>query len=114
MKPGGKFLAVEPNSLDWCERVEWKVAGWRGKLSPNEFPINPNMMQDAMITAGFKDVSYWNIRQDIPVLNQLPILKYFFNRQRGFWLKTPLLTMMNMLRSPDSCGTFFVIEGTRP
>ena len=114
LKPGGKFFAIEPNRLDWFERVEWAVAGWRGKLSPNEFPIDPNQMSDEMRDAGFRNVNFWTIRHDIPVLNQLPILKHFFSRQRGFWIKGPVLSLLNFFRKCEHQGTFFVIEGIKP
>jgi hypothetical protein len=58
-------------------------------------------------------VRYWTPRHDIPVLNQVPLLKQGFSRQKGFWLKRPVLRFVNAFRAPEERGTFFVIAGTR-
>lgn len=113
LKPGGKFIALEPNKLDLFERIEWKVARLRGKLSPNEYPIDPVAMKGEMVTCGYEHVSFWVTRHDIPVLAQFPLLKNFFNRKKGFWLKRPILRLVNFFRSPEQCGTFFVIEAVK-
>ena len=113
LRPEGKFVALEPNLLDFFELIEWNVAGFRGKLSPNEYPINPNEMMLDLETAGFRNVNFWTIRHDIPVLAQFPLLKHFFNRQRGFWLKRPIMHFTNAFREPDHRGTFFVIQAIK-
>lgn len=107
LRPGGKIVAVEPNVSDVMERIEWKVADWRGKLSSNENLLSPYWVASVLWKTGFKLIDYWFIRQDIPVLNQIPILKHFFSRQRGFWLKGPLLKLFK------TKGNFFVIEGVK-
>ena len=76
LKPGGKLVAIEPNRLDVFERIEWALADLRGKLTPNEYPINPLEMRRELIGAKFKSVQFWTIRHDIPVLAQIPLLKY--------------------------------------
>lgn len=45
LKPGGLFVAIEPNRLDIFELMEWTMADWRGKLTPNEYPIDPKAMR---------------------------------------------------------------------
>jgi SAM-dependent methyltransferase len=109
LKPGGKFVAIEPNRNDFLELIEWGVADLRGKLTPNEYPINPLLMKKDLRAIGFKTPRFWTIRNDIPVLAQIPVLKYFFNRQKGFSLKRPLLKFINAFRSPECRGTFFVM-----
>jgi len=113
LKPGGKFVAIEPNFLDFLERIEWVIAGWRGKLSPNEDPIDPKIMSEELSDAGFGNIEFITTRHDVPFLAQLPILRNFFSRQKGFVIKKPLLTLVNALRPPTSRGTFFVIQGQR-
>jgi ubiquinone/menaquinone biosynthesis C-methylase UbiE len=112
-KPGGRFVAIEPNRRDFLELIEWKVAGWRGKLSPNEYPIDPHVMVEELTTAGFSDCRYWTTRQDIPVLAQMPLVGRLFGRGKGYWLKGPTLRALNALRSADRQGTFFVITAVR-
>ncbi len=114
LRSGGKFVAVEPNSLDFLERIEWAVADLRGKLSPNEYPIDPNEMRRELKGTGFHTIRFWTIRHDIPFLAQFPIFKYFFSRQKGFWLKKPVLRCVNAFRTPEQKGTFFVIEAVKP
>ena len=114
IRPGGKFVAIEPNLRDFLECIEWEVARWRGKLTPNEEPIDPYQMQRELEAAGFTQVRFWTTRHDIPVLAQFPILRHFFSRQKGFWIKSPLLAVINALRQPESSGTFFVIEAQHP
>ena len=109
LKRGGKFVAIEPNRSDFLELIEWGVADLRGKLTPNEYPINPLLMRNDLRAVGFKTPRFWTIRSDIPVLAQFPILKYFFSRQKGFFLKRPLLKLINAFRSPECRGTFFVM-----
>lgn len=111
--PGGVFVAIEPNLLDVFERIEWSVARWRGKLTPNEEPIDPVAMQRELEQAGFTDARFVTTRHDIPVLAQFPILKKFFNRRRGFAVKRPVLGLVNALRPSVSRGTFFVIQASR-
>ncbi len=83
LKPGGAFIALEPSKLDIMERIEWIVAGWRGKLSPNEYPIDPRWMRDELSKAGFAEVDFWTTRHDIPVLNQFWGFKHLFRPQKG-------------------------------
>lgn len=114
LRRGGKFVALEPNLLDFLERIEWTVAGLRGKLSPNEYPIDPRGMKQELEEAGFRDVRFWNTRHDIPFLAQIVLLKRFFGRQKGTWLKGPALKVINALRPPPCRGTFFVMEASKP
>jgi SAM-dependent methyltransferase len=114
LKPGGMLLAIEPNCLDLMERVEWAVAGWRGRLSSNEAPLNPHRVAQEIEARGYRAVEFWTTRHDIPVLNQFPLLNRFFSRQRGFAIKTPVLRMIDRFRPPDHRGTFFVVKGIRP
>lgn len=113
LKPGGKIIAIEPNKLDAFELIEWSVADLRGKLTPNEFPISPLEMRQELLEAKFKSPQFWTIRHDIPVLAQIPLVKYFFNRERGFWLKRPLLRFFNAFRAPAHRGTFIVMVAER-
>ena len=113
LRSGGKFVTLEPNSLDFLERIEWAVADLRGKLSPNEYPIDPNEMRRELKGTGFHTIQFWTIRHDIPFLAQFPIFKYFFSRQKGFWLKKPILSFINAFRSSEQRGTFFVIEAVK-
>lgn len=113
LKPGGQFIAFEPNRLDWLELVEWGVADLRGKLSPNEYPIDPQAMKRQLTAAGFSKVQFWTTRQDIPVLAQVPLVKRFFNRKRGYGVKRPILRFINAFRPPEARGTFFVISATK-
>jgi SAM-dependent methyltransferase len=113
LKPGGKFIAIEPNRLDFLELIEWGVADLRGKLTPNEYPINPLTMRHELKAAGFKASHFWTIRHDIPVLGQIPLIKYLFNRQRGFWLKRPLVKFFDAFRAPAHRGTFFIMVAER-
>lgn len=113
LKPGGKLVAMEPNRLDIFERVEWALADLRGKLTPNEYPIDPLEMRRELIDTKFKTVQFWTIRHDIPVLAQIPLLKYFFNRKRGYWLKRPLLRFFNAFRPPAHRGTFIIMVAER-
>jgi len=113
LKPGGKFIALEPNRLDFWEIVEWTVAGWRGKLSPNEYPIDPRSMSKELLEAGFAVVDFWTTRHDIPVLNQFWGFKHFFSRKKGFWLKRPALGLINLFRDKDHSGTFFVLQAVK-
>ena len=114
LKPGGLLVAIEPNCLDVMERVEWTLAGWRGRLSSNEAPLNPNAVARELEAGGYRDVEFWTTRHDIPVLNQFPVLNRFFSRQRGFAVKRPLLKVINRFRPPDHRGTFFVVKGVHP
>lgn len=114
LKPGGKFVAIEPNRLDVFERIEWAVADLRGKLAPSEYPIDPIAMKGELESAGFVEPSFTTIRHDIPVLAQIPMLRRRFNRQKGFGIKDPILRFVNAWRAPECRGTFFVIEATRP
>jgi len=114
LKHGGIFVALEPNQLDFIERLEWAVADLRGKLSPNEYPIDPNEMRRELKDSGFLEVEFWTTRHDIPVLAQIPILRNFFNRQKGFHIKEPILRFFNLFRSHDHRGTFFVIRAVKP
>lgn len=113
LRPGGRFIALEPNLLDFMERIEWAVAGWRGKLSPNEFPIDPRRMREQLLSAGFGKVRFWTTRHDIPVLNQFWGLKHLFSRKKGFWFKRPALGFVNLFRDRDHSGTFFVIDAVK-
>ena len=114
LKPGGVFIAIEPNRRDFLELIEWAVADLRGKLAPQEFPIDPIEMRGEMREAGFSSVKFWTTRADIPVLNQIPLFKLAFSRHRGFWFKRPMLRILNAFRAPESRGTFFVIVGQKP
>lgn len=114
LKPGGKFIALEPNRLDVFERIEWTIADWRGKLSPNEYPIDPIAMKVELESAGFTRPRFTTMRRDIPLLAQLPLLRRFFGRQKGFKLKRPLLRFFDAMRAPECRGTFFVIDAQRP
>ena len=113
LKPGGKLISLEPNRLDFFELIEWGIADLRGKLSPNEYPIDPRQLKRDMLTTGFARVSCHNTRHDIPVIAQIPLLKKAFNRQKGFWLKRPVLRLVNAFRAPECRGTFFVFEATK-
>ncbi|HAW18889.1 MAG TPA: hypothetical protein DCX14_01800 [Flavobacteriales bacterium] len=113
LKKDGVFIAVEPNRLDFLELIEWGFADLRGKLSPNEYPINPIAMKSEMLTHGFSHVSFVIERSDIPFLAQLPLIKYAFNRKKGYWLKRPLLRFINAFRAPEKRGTFFTITGVK-
>jgi SAM-dependent methyltransferase len=113
LKPGGKLIAIEPNRLDFLELIEWGVADLRGKLTPNEYPIDPIVMRRELKTVGFKSIDFWTTRHDIPVLAQIPLIKTFFNRKRGFWFKRPLLRLIDAFRAPEHRGTFFVIVAER-
>ena len=113
LKPGGKLVAIEPNRLDFLELIEWGVADLRGKLTPNEYPVDPLAMKDDLKAAGFVRASFWTTRHDIPVLAQVPLFKTVFNRKRGYWLKRPLLKLINAFRPPAHRGTFFVMSAER-
>lgn len=113
LKPGGVFLAIEPNRRDVLELIEWGVADLRGKLSPNEYPIDPLLMREELGRTGFTEVDFWTIRHDIPVLAQFPVLKNFFSRQKGFELKEPALRLIDAFRPPEARGTFFVMRGSK-
>ena len=113
-KPGGRFIAIEPNRRDFLELVEWRVAGWRGKLSPNEYPIDPYVMASELSHAGFVAIDHWTTRHDIPVLAQMPRVGRLFRRNHGGWLKKPVLGALNTLRPNDRQGTFFVASARRP
>lgn len=108
LKPGGIIFAIEPNVLDIMERIEWAVADLRGKLTPNEYPLNPWVVKKEIVSAGFNKFNFWVIRSDIPFLSQLPILKWVFNRKKGFWLKKPILRFINAFRAPSHRGNFVV------
>lgn len=114
LKPGGRFIAIEPNRQDIFERIEWAVADLRGKLAPQEYPIDPVGMRRELREAGFHDTKFWTTRSDIPVLNQIPVVKKAFSRKNGFWLKRPLLRFIDAFRAPEARGTFFIIVGTKP
>ncbi|MDP2759246.1 MAG: class I SAM-dependent methyltransferase [Sideroxyarcus sp.] len=114
LKPGGKFVAIEPNRGDLLELIEWGVADLRGKLTPNEYPIDPLAMKDDLRAAGFTTSRFWTVRHDIPVLAQIPVLKHFFSRQKGFMVKRPLLKVIDAFRPPECRGTFFVMVAERP
>ncbi len=113
LKPGGKLVAIEPNRLDFLELLEWGVADLRGKLTPNEYPIDPLLMAKELKEIGFKTSNFWVTRQDIPVLAQIPMVKYFFNRKKGFLLKNPILRLINAFRAPAHRGTFFIMIAER-
>lgn len=113
LKPGGKFIAIEPNRLDFMELLEWGVADLRGKLTPNEYPIDPLTMRHDLKATGFKAPHFWTTRRDIPVLAQIPLIKNLFNRRRGFWLKRPLLKFIDAFRAPAHRGTFFILVAER-
>ncbi|HTZ00541.1 MAG TPA: class I SAM-dependent methyltransferase, partial [Rhodocyclaceae bacterium] len=114
LRPGGKFVAIEPNRLDFLELVEWGVADLRGKLTPNEYPIDPVAMRRDLVAAGFAAPNFWTTRHDIPVLAQLPLLRDYFSRQKGFALKEPLLRLIDAFRPPECRGTFFVMVAKKP
>lgn len=109
LKPGGKFVAIEPNRLDFLELIEWGVADIRGKLTPNEYPIDPLAMRQNLHETGFARARFWTTRHDIPVLAQVPVLNGFFSRQKGFAVKRPLLKVIDAFRAPERRGTFFVM-----
>jgi SAM-dependent methyltransferase len=109
LRPGGKLVAIEPNRLDFLELIEWGVADLRGKLTPNEYPVDPQLMKKDLKATGFVRSRFWTTRHDIPVLAQVPLLKYVFNRKRGYWMKRPLLRLINAFRAPAHRGTFFVM-----
>ena len=113
LKEGGKLVAVEPNLLDFLERIEWFVAGVRKKLTPNEYPISPIAFQQELVSTGFSQIEIFTIRHDIPFLAQFPILKHFFSRQKGFKMKKPILAVINQFRSDWQKGTFFVVKGVK-
>jgi ubiquinone/menaquinone biosynthesis C-methylase UbiE len=113
LRPGGKFVALEPNRLDFFERIEWAVADLRCKLSPNEYPIDPKEMKQEVLATGFSKSSFWATRNDIPVLAQIPLVRRWFNRQKGFWFKRPVLRFFNAFRCPEHRGTFFVLEAIK-
>lgn len=113
LKPGGKLVAIEPNRLDFLELIEWGVADLRGKLTPNEYPISPMVMKEELKAAGFARPRFWTTRHDIPVLAQVPLVKSMFNRKSGYWLKRPLLKLINAFRAPAHRGTFFVMVAER-
>lgn len=114
LKPGGKLVAIEPNRLDIMELLEWGVADLRGKLTPNEYPIDPLAMCTNLRAVGFGRPRFWTTRHDIPVLAQLPVLNRFFSRQKGFAVKRPLLRLIDAFRAPERRGTFFVIVTEKP
>lgn len=114
LKPGGKFVAIEPNRLDFLELIEWGVADLRGKLTPNEYPIDPLAMRRDLQVAGFDKSRYWTTRHDIPVLAQFPVLNHFFSRQKGFAVKRPLLKFIDAFRAPECRGTFFAMVAEKP
>lgn len=109
LKPGGKFVAIEPNRLDFLELIEWGAADLRGKLTPNEYPIDPLAMRRDLLSEGFIGPRFWTTRHDIPVLAQFPLLKDIFSRQKGFAIKDPLLKLIDAFRAPECRGTFFVM-----
>jgi len=106
LKPGGLLVGMEPNSLDIFERIEWMIARFRGKLSPNEEPIDPNSLVIEMTQAGFELVEMEPFRSDIPFLAQFPLLRGFFGRQKGWFFKRPILTFVNRFRGEMKQGTF--------
>lgn len=114
LKPGGHFVALEPNRLDIFERIEWAVADLRNKLAPSEYPIDPIEMKRELMAHGLTDVVFWTMRSDIPVLNQIPLVKRLFSRQKGFGIKRPILQFVDAFRPPEARGTFFVIKATKP
>ncbi len=109
LKPGGKLVAIEPNRRDFLELIEWGVADLRGKLTPNEYPIDPVEMVRDLRIAGFERPRYWTTRHDIPVLAQFPLLRQIFSRHKGYAVKRPLLRLINAFREPANRGTFFVM-----
>lgn len=113
LKNNGVMIAVEPNRLDFMELIEWAIADLRGKLSPNEYPINPLDMKSELYTLGFESVSFKNTRNDIPFLAQIPLLNKFFTRDKGYWFKKPVLRFINAFRAPEKRGTFFIIKATK-
>jgi SAM-dependent methyltransferase len=113
LKPGGRLIAIEPNRRDFLELIEWGVAELRGKLAPNEYPIDPLHMRGELLAIGFKEVGWWTTRHDIPVLAQFPALDQFFSRQQGFAIKRPLLRLIDAFRAPECRGTFFVIHARK-
>lgn len=113
LKPGGKLVAIEPNRLDFLELIEWGVADLRGKLTPNEYPIDPQAMKSELKASGFTHPHFWTTRHDIPVLAQIPLISTAFKRNRGYWLKRPLLKLINAFRAPAHRGTFFVMVAER-
>lgn len=113
LRPGGRIVAMEPNALDFFERIEWKVARLRGKLSPNEEPIDPLLFSQELFQQGFSSVKFEVFRSDIPVLNQIPVLKRFFSRSRGMPLKKSVLRVVNVFRKNESQGNFFLISAQK-
>lgn len=113
LRVGGQLVALEPNRLDGFELIEWAVADLRGKLSPNEYPIDPHALKTQLAAAGFVNVRFWTTRNDIPVLAQIPLVKKCFSRQRGFSIKRPILRFVDAFRPPESRGTFFVMVATK-
>ena len=114
LRPGGKFVAIEPNRLDFLELLEWSVADLRGKLSPNEYPIDPLLVQRELAEIGFVHPRFWTTRHDIPVLAQVPVLGGYFDRHHGFAVKNSLLRLINAFRAPERRGTFFVMVAEKP
>jgi len=113
LKPNGIILAIEPNKLNFIELIEWAIADLRGKLSPNEYPINPIDMKQDLLEHGFSSVTLKCIRSDIPFLAQIPFISIFFSRQKGDWFKKPVLRFIDAFRAPENRGTFFIIKGKK-
>lgn len=113
LKPGGIFFAIEPNQLDVMERIEWAIADLRGKLTPNEYPINPWEAKKDLLNIGFKKINFWTTRNDIPFLAQFPVLKWMFNRKKGFYIKKPILRFINAFRAPSHRGNFIVLSAKK-
>jgi len=113
LKPNGLFVAMEPNKLDWLELVEWKIAGLRGKLSPNEYPIDPELLSYQLSANNFYDQTYKLFRRDIPFFAQIPILKIFCSRSKGWWLKKPLLAVVDFFCLDNCKGNFFMIAAKK-
>ena len=110
LSPDGKFVAMEPNRLDFLdflELLEWGVADLHGKLTPNKYPIDPLVMRCNLLANEFSNPCFWTIRHDIPVLAQIPILSRFFSRQKEFALKRLVLKLIDAFRAPKYRGTFF-------
>lgn len=113
LKPGGKFVAIDPNRLDFLDRLEWGVADLRGMLTPNEYPIDPLAMQRNVREAGFTKLRCWTTRHDIPVIAQLPVVRHFFSQQKGVAIKRPLLKLIDAFRALECRGNFFVMVGEK-